>query len=177
MAVLLVMTAGCVRDADDGNGTSMPTDGNGGQLMQDPVVRNGTGTIDRSVTTPVGGGIAQGSTESFMVNASATLVHAEFRWDDDQFDLNGALDDADTEDTGGQDTFEHTDDGGSFGSPNSPHNITVAPGDVEDDAWAGEWRLTAFANGAAIGLEYEWAVTVFYGETTVPDGYSALPGA
>jgi hypothetical protein len=105
---------------------------------------------------------------NFTVGSDVTLVYAEMAWEDPVQDLDLGLASPDAGMTGTAQNFDHVAKGGMPGAPDSPHSLTIvgpAPG---------EWLATAFANGAASMVDYRIAVTLFHGETTVPDGYTAL---
>jgi len=175
LLVLAAALAGCADDdsGDGDNGPTTTTQIPGGNETLEPFVKAGTGSSGTSAGAGGTGVSLGGSGGDFAVEENATLIFAEIRWDDPAQDIDLALDTPDGPDQSGQDFFDHTHEGGSPGMPDSPHSLTVTPADATD--WAGAWRVAAFGNGPAADVPYTWAVTVFYGETAVPEGYSALP--
>lgn len=128
------------------------------------------GPFDGTVQSAAGPLSVGGTTSDFKVDEGATLVFAELKWDSPVIDLNVALRSPAAGQTGTANNFDHTGSGGNPGMPNSPETLTISGADV----LAGDWQGTAFANGAAAEQDYQLAVTVFYGATEVPAGYTAF---
>ncbi len=166
LALVLVTGSGCLAEesppvvempeAESGNETAAPNIA--------AVVFQGSGTVAASagpVAASNGGGVAD-------VDAGATLLYVEWRWDDPVQDLDGALSSPSAGSTGGVENLDHTAEGGAPGSPDNPHSLTLSSPEV------GQWGVSMIANGAAGQVDYEFRATVFYGATTVPDGYTAF---
>jgi hypothetical protein len=153
--VALLALGGCL----DGGG-----DGQEIPVTVMPTVVEGMGMI--VVSGPVAA--VGGDTLLFTVGDNVTLVYAEIEWEDDVQDLDLALASPNAGMTGNAQNFDHVAEGGSPGSPDSPHFlVVVAP-------QPGEWQASAFASGVAGAVEYRIVVTMFHGEAAVPEGYSAL---
>lgn len=168
VAILMAAAlAGCLGDDDtgiDGPGVGPDNDDENTNSTAEPDLFLGTGSI--AASAPVfalgSGGV------DFNVKEGATLLLAEIRWDDPAFDINLALSSPDAGETGTARNYDHVANGGSPGSPDSPHSLTV------EAPKAGAWGASAFANGAAANVEYEIVVTVFFEGDAVPEGYSGF---
>jgi hypothetical protein len=112
-----------------------------------PTVVRGAGMV--TLSGPV---LAIGSEATpFAVAPNVTLLYAEIVWDDEVQDIDLALASPSAGMTGTAQNYDHL----------------VAPE-------PGEWQASAFGNGVAGMVEFRIAITMFHGETTVPDGYSGL---
>jgi hypothetical protein len=156
LAALLLAGGGCLDTNGGGTGEA--------PLAISPTVVEGMGMITFS------GPVAAVGSEAlrFAVGSNVTLVYAEIEWEDEAQDIDLALASPSAGMTGNAQNFDHIAEGGSPGSPDSPHSLTVVAPE------AGEWQASAFANGAAAAVEYRVVVTMFHGEASVPAGYSAL---
>jgi hypothetical protein len=153
-AVPLLLAAGCLEGArDDDPPVATP-----------PTVVRGAGMV--TLSGPV---LAIGSEATpFAVAPNVTLLYAEIVWDDEVQDIDLALASPSAGMTGTAQNYDHIVRQGSPGMPDSPHSLAlVAPE-------PGEWQASAFGNGVAGMVEFRIAITMFHGETTVPDGYSGL---
>lgn len=163
----VIVVSGCVEGDDDSgdDDTSSTDDGAGtNNTTLEPAVFDGSGTATVSTSA---GGLSQGGLD-FTVDPGATLLYAELAWDDPVADLDLALASPASDSQAGEVNWDHSAEGGMPGSPDSPHSLTLeSPQD-------GTWQGGAIANGAAANVAYRIAVTVFYGETSVPEGYTAL---
>lgn len=164
--------AGCSDDngGDGGTPTGAPPTDDDNETAQDTTFRlNGTSGVGAGV--PMGPSLSsQGDSLDFTVEENATLIFAELAWDDPVVDLDLALRSPNAVDQGNIQTYDHTAQGGGPGQPDSPHSLTLTGADVVP----GDWRGTTFASGASAGVPFRMAVSVFYGETEVPEGFSAL---
>lgn len=175
LLVLLTLTAaalaGCAGD-DSGSDATTPTgtdDNTGGtNVTESPQTFQGDGVITASATVITTGG----DPLDFTIGADATLLFAEIRWDDPVQDIDLALRSPDAGMTGQSANYDYIKRDGMPGDPDSPHSLTLTPSDLADKAWSGGWQASAFGNGVSANVEYEIAVSVFYGETSVPDGYT-----
>jgi hypothetical protein len=161
--LLLVALAGCSDGGGPGDGPLL-VDDEGNPLPAEPTVIHGTGSITASGPVLAVGG----ASTAFTVPDNATLLYAELEWDDPVQDLDLALASPDAGMTGTAQNFDLRASGGMPGSPDSPHSLTVPM------PAAGAWQASAFANGAGAMADYRVAVTLFYVETAVPAGYTAL---
>lgn len=166
--VLLValLSAGCTdapedTDQDD---TQDTTNTETNATAPEPKVFTGSGTATASTSV---GGFSSGGLEA-TVEQGATLLYAELQWDDPVADLDLALSSPSSGSAAGEINYDHSASGGSPGSPDSPHSLTI------ESPEAGGWVGGAVANGAAADVQYTIVATVFYGETAVPGGYTAL---
>lgn len=170
LLALAVAFSGCASDSKD---EQDPGTGDGGSVVNNttvgPKVFTGTGTVVASAGTSQtgGGGFSQGGLE-FAVEVGATLLFAEIEWDDPVQDLDMGLASPESGSAAGERNWDHTASGGMPGAPDSPHSLTIP------SPLAGDWFGGALANGASGNLPYRIVVTVFHGETSVPEGYSAL---
>jgi hypothetical protein len=159
LAAALCLAAGCLAPRPEG--------GEEAAAWPPPtVLRTGGLVVASGPMVAVPGG----DTYAFAVAANVTLLLAEIRWDDPVQDLDLALASPSAGGAGRVQNFDHAASGGSPGSPDSPHSLEV---DVPE---TGEWRASAFGNGAAAAVEYRLALTLFHGESDVPAGYTALKG-
>lgn len=164
--------AGCSsEDTEGGDPIPTVTDGpvGGGNGTQGPPrVFYGNGTITFSAGTPVVSFTNGGAGFEFEVLDNATLLFAEMAWEGPS-DLDLYLSSpAAGEDPAGNRVYDHTNTEGDVGSPDIPSTITVKkPGD-------GTWVATPFAKAGTAGTAFDLAITVFYGETEVAAGYTAL---
>lgn len=177
LVAALLATAGCLDDDDDasdGDPTNTGTDtstggpgnsGAGGNGTGEPIVLTGTGMTGVTAGQPGASAGFAGEGADFDVPDGAEVLLAEIRWNDPVQDVNLGLSSPSQEGTSPR-SYDHVADGGSPGTPDSPHSITV--GNPEE----GTWQLTAFGNGASAAMEYEWAVTIFFDD--MPAGYTAF---
>jgi hypothetical protein len=128
-----------------------------------------TGTVSASVGVPGVVSFQSGAAAlEFTVGPNATLIHIELEWDSAALDLDLHAKEPGSDAT----TWQHSAEGGGPGSPDSPHNLTIAMG--EAGTWEGAWTAGIFANGAASNVNYRIVASVFHGETALPEGYTAL---
>ena len=168
MLLIVASTAGCVSEGeDDEAGPSTDTSAANNATARLPEVFQSDGSITAS--GPVVG--VGGADPSFAVGDGATLIYAQIQWDDATQDIDLALGSptAQTTSQAGETQFDHRAEGGAPGSPDSPHSLTVASPEP------GDWFPGALASGAAAQVDYHIAITVYYAETEVPEGYTALP--
>ena len=157
-AALLALGAGCI--------SNRPAGGPSAAAAEPPTVLVSEGQVVASGPMVAVGG-ADGA-YAFSVDPSVTLLLAEIQWEDPVQDIDLALASPSAGMTGTAQNFDHQAEGGSPGAPDSPHRLAVEAPEP------GDWQATAFANGAGTMVEYHLAITLFHGETAVPDGYSAL---
>jgi hypothetical protein len=161
----LLALSGCLDGDGDGatsssSSSTVPPDVTPGQ----PTVVHGSGTITASGPVLAIGG----ASIPFTVDGNVTLLFAEIAWDDPVQDIDLALASPSAGMTGAAQNYDHLATGGMPGAPDSPHSLTLPAPE------AGGWQASAFANIVAAQIEYRIAVTLFYGETAVPEGYTAL---
>lgn len=162
--VVLLALAGCSDGSDGGPSPSTGPVDDDRPIAASPQVVKGTGSITASA--PV---VSLGSSGvPFTVDSNVTLLFAEIVWTDPVQDIDLALASPDAGVTGAAQNYDFIASGGSPGLPDSPHSLTI-PNPVQ-----GSWLASAFANGAAVMVEFDIAVTLFYGESSVPSGYTAL---
>jgi hypothetical protein len=155
-AALLALGAGCL--------STSPASGPQPAAPEPPTVLVSEGQVAASGPMVAVGG----DSYPFTVDPSVTLLLAEIQWEDPAQDLDLALASPSAGMTGTAQNFDHRAEGGSPGMPDSPHHLLVEAPEP------GDWQATAFGNGAGAMVDYHLAVTLFHGETAVPDGYSAL---
>lgn len=155
-AALLALGAGCISDR--------PASGPAPAAAQPPTVLLSEGQVAASGPVVAVGG----DSYPFSVDPSVTLLLAEIQWEDPVQDIDLALASPSAGTVGGAQNFDHQAKGGSPGMPDSPHRLLVEAPEP------GDWQATAFADGAGAMVTYHLAITLFHGETAVPDGYSAL---
>ena len=167
VAATLIMGAGCL---DDNTPTDTTTPGEPVMMENATMPQVSRGVGNTGVGAGAGGTAANlaGTGGAFTVSENATILLAEIKWADPVQDIDLSLDTPDGPDASGNDFFDYTATGGSPGAPDSPHSLMISAPET------GEWRLTGFGNGPAAQVDYSWVVTIFYGETAVPDGYTAL---
>lgn len=164
LAALAVLASGCLSDDDLPPSDGGPDGAPGSTDAQPPTVLRGEGQITASGPVVAVGGTPM----TFSVAPNATLLLAEIAWDDPVQDINLALASPSAGMTGTAQNFDHVAEGGSPGMPDSPHSLAVASPET------GDWQASAFANGGGANVEFRIAVTLFHGETTVPEGYTAI---
>jgi hypothetical protein len=155
-ALALALGAGCLSDRP-GASVAAPA-------AQPPTVLHGEGQVTASGPMVA----VSGEPYGFDVGGNVTLLLAEIQWEDPVQDLDLALASPSAATTGGVQTFDHVAEGGSPGAPDSPHRLAVEAPET------GDWQATAFGDGASAMVPFTLAITLFHGETSVPDGYSAL---
>jgi hypothetical protein len=142
-----------------GNATAQPK----------PVVYTASGTMTAGVGSNPGVSFSLGAPNaSGAVKAGATLVYVEMKWDT-PFDLNLCVHLPASGSTGPAANCDPAvPSNGLPGMPDSPATFTYkAPP-------TGDWSVTPYTNGGAAATNVDIAFTVFYGETAVPAGYTAL---
>ena len=172
LAFALLALPGCLSDggADDDSGTSDPND-------PDPPMGAGPKVIDSSglITAGAGneftGSVRLGTASpEFSVPENATLLFVELAWDSPAVALDLCVHaPSDGIDAAGYPICGENVDGGSAGMPTN----LVTYSRVEPEAGSG-WIVDTFSDGPAANQEYVIKVTLFFGETAVPEGYSAL---
>ncbi len=168
LVALAIAFSGCANDdseepitvGDDGE-ISSPTDDLG------PDSTRGSAVVSGIRAGGAGAGLG-GAAATIVVSEGGTLLFAEIQWSDPIADLDLALSSPAEDHTATPVMYDYTAQGGSPGFPDSPHSLVI------ENPLAGEWLGSAFTNGAGHEVEYDVAITVFYGETSVPDGYSGL---
>lgn len=155
--LLLTLAAGCLSDR--------PAQGPGpSQAAEPPTLLHAEGQVTASGPMLAVGG----APFTFPVAANVTLLLAEIQWEDPVQDLDLALASPSAGTTGTAQNFDHRAEGGAPGAPDSPHQLAVEAPET------GDWQATAFGNGGGAMVEYRLAITLFHGETAVPDGYTGL---
>ncbi len=170
LAGLLLLLPGCVSSDDDG-ATPIPDDAvdADGDGKADPRVIDGSGTIAAGAGTPVVSTSNGGGSADFAVSANVTLLYAEMTWSSPIVALDLCIHAPSDGQTQGVDNCGAVADGGGPGTPSGHVEYELA------NPEAGEgWSINPYLDGPAAQQEYQLKVTLFYGETSVPAGYTAL---
>ncbi len=167
LLALAVLLPGCASESSPEDPTEGTPDSPAPTEDLLPESTRGSAVVTGAGVEGASGGFG-GAAATITAREGATLLYAEIQWADPVFDIDLALSSPAEDHSANPVMYDHTVSGGSPGSPDSPHSITIqAPA-------AGEWLGSAFANGVGVEVAYDVALTVFYGETTVPDGYTGF---
>jgi hypothetical protein len=170
VAFALLALPGCLSDGgdDDGAGTPDPDDPDP-PLGAEPKVFDGSGTIQAGAGTPVISFVNGATGAEFTVPANATLLFVELAWSSAAVALDLCIHAPSDGDTQGVPNCGVVEDGGSPGMPAGLVTHTRAA----PEAGSG-WGANPYVDGPAADQDFELKVTLFFGETSVPEDYSAL---
>lgn len=163
------LLAGCSQAPPPADSEPTVTDDVGVAMASEPKVLDGSGTITAGVGTPALSFQSGGVGAEFTVTGNVTLVYVEMAWESPAIALDLCIHAPSDGDQAGVPTCGVVEDGGMPGLPaNLVTHTRAAP-----EAGAG-WTASPFIDGAAANQDFQLKVTLFYGETAVPDGYTAL---
>lgn len=173
-ALLLTAAAGCLSDdspsgkAGDGTGTGPADDATHGPGA--PKVIDGSGAVTAGAGNDLAGSFTLGAGGAdFSVPADATLMFIELSWDSPALSFDLCIHAPADGDIQGTPVCGETVDGGGPGTPAGLVTATRAAPEAGDG-----WQVTVAPDGPSANVEYQLKVTLFFGETAVPDGYTAL---
>lgn len=171
LAGLLLLLPGCVSSSDD-DPTPIPSDATDadGDGQADPKVVDGSGTIQAGAGTPVVSTSSGGGSADFSVSANVTLLYAELEWSSPVVALDLCVHaPSDGANEAGVPICGEVVDGGGPGTPAGRIAYVRAAPESGDG-----WTINPYLDGPAAQQDYVLKVTLFYGESEVPAGYSAL---
>ena len=146
---------------------TVDADGDG---RADPQVLDGSGTIEAGAGTPVVSFNTGGAGAEFAVSANVTLLFAELSWSSPIVALDLCVHaPSDGTNEAGVPVCGVVQDGGGPGTPTGLVTYELASPEPGDG-----WSLSPYLDGPAAQQDYQLKVTLFYGEASVPAGYSAL---
>ena len=170
-AIAALLLSGCTSSPGD-DPAQLPSetvdaDGDG---RADPQVIDGSGTIEAGAGTPVVSFNTGGSAAEFTVSDNVTLLFAELAWSSPIVALDLCVHaPSDGVNEAGVPVCGVVQDGGGPGTPSGLVTYELAA----PEAGAG-WSLSPYLDGPAAQQDYQLKVTLFYGESSVPAGYTAL---
>lgn len=169
LASVLAM-AGCLSNSVGKDGASgLPGPDLDGDGKADPVVYDGSGTVMAGAGTPVGSFTNGAGGVEFSVSQNVTLLYFELSWDSPIIALDLCIHAPSDGTTQGIPICGEVADGGGTGTPTGFVAVTrIAP------EAGGGWTASVYPDGPAANLPYQLKVTAFLGETSVPDGYTAI---
>ena len=172
LAALLLALSGCMSSSTDDGQSALPSDATDadGDGAADPKVVDGSGTIQAGAGTPVLSFNNGGGSADFAVTGNVTLLHAELAWSSPIVALDLCVHaPSDGANEAGVPICGVVQDGGGPGTPSGLVTYTLAAPEVGEG-----WSISPYLDGPAAQQDFELKVTLFYGETAVPAGYSAL---
>ena len=172
LAALLAALSGCMSGAGDDDQSAIPSDTTDadGDGVADPKVVDGSGTIMAGAGTPVLSFNNGGGSADFAVSANVTLLYAELSWSSPIVALDLCVHaPSDGANEAGVPICGEVVDGGGPGTPTGLVTYTLASPEVGDG-----WTINPYLDGPAAQQDFQLKVTLFYGETEVPAGYTAL---
>lgn len=172
LAFALLALPGCMSDGGEEDGGDVPTDPSDPNppAGASPVVHDGSGSVTAGVGNDQAGSFYFGAGgAAFNVPVNATLMFIELAWDSPALSFDLCVHAPADGDIQGTPICGASVDGGGPGTPTGLVTYTLqapAPGDG--------WTATASPDGPSANQAYQLKVTLFFGETSVPAGYSAL---
>lgn len=167
---LVLALSGCLSGSNDGGANGdLPGPDLDGDGKADPIVHDGSGSVQAGGGTPVISFTNGAGGAEFTVPDNATLLFIELAWDSPAVALDLCIHAPADGDTQGVPNCGTVADGGG---PGTPTNLVQAT--VSSPAAGSGWTATVYPDGPAANQAYQLKVTIFLGEGAVPEGYTAL---
>ena len=169
IAFAVLAVPGCLSDGG-GSDDATTDDPTNPPVGAEPTVIDGSGSVTAGVGSDMAGSFyLGGGGADFSVPQNASLMFVELAWDSPALSFDLCIHAPADGDIQGTPVCGATVDGGGAGTPALLVTYTRAAPETGDG-----WQVSASPDGPSADQAYTLKVTLFFGETAVPDGYSAL---